>query len=110
MAAALTLITQACLDWEYYPQAFKTVRTIALRNLGKGDYQAPKSWRLIALLETLGKVVESVIAVRIREFAETAGLLPDTQMGTRKGRSIETALAMLLARIRATCISGAFKF
>ena len=108
LAAALTLITQACLDWEYYPQAFKTARTRALRNLGKGDYQAPKSWRPIALLETLGKVVESVIAVRIREFAGTAGLLPGTQMGARKGPSTEKALAMLLARIRATCISGAF--
>ena len=106
LTAALTLITQSCLDWEYYPQAFKTARTIALRKPGKGDYQAPKSWRPIALLETLGKVVESVIAVRIREFAESAGLLPDTQMGARKGRSTETALAMLLARIRATWDAG----
>ena len=52
LVAALTLVTQACLDWEYYPQAFKTARTVALRKSGKGDYQAPKSWRPIALLDS----------------------------------------------------------
>ena len=101
LAAALTLIAQVCLVWEYYPQAFKTARTIALRKPGKGELLAARIWGLDSLLETLGKVVESVIAALIREFAESAGLLPDTQIGARKGRSTETALAMLLARIRA---------
>ena len=30
LVAALTLVIQACLDWEYYPQAFKTACTVAL--------------------------------------------------------------------------------
>ena len=106
LAAALALITQACLDWEYYPQTFKTARTVALRKPGKGDYQTPKSWRPIALLETLGKVVETVIAARVRDFAESKGLLPEAQMGARRGRSTETAVALLLARIRAAWDSG----
>ena len=55
LAAALTLVTQACLDWEYYPQTFKAARTVTLWKPGKGDYQAPKSWRPIALLETWGR-------------------------------------------------------
>lgn len=54
LAAALALVTLACLDWEYYPWTFKTVCTVALRKPGKDDYQAPKSWRPIALLEILG--------------------------------------------------------
>ena len=106
LAAALALVTQACLDWEYYPRAFKTARTVAFRKPGKGDYQAPKSWRPIALLETLGKVVEAIIATRIRDFAESMGLLPEAQMGTRQGRSTETAVASLLARVRAAWDSG----
>ena len=106
LAAALTLVTQTCLDWEYYPQAFKTARTVALRKPGKGDYQAPKAWRPIALLETLGKVVEAVIAARIRDFAESKGLLPEAQMGARRGRSTETAVALLLGQVRAAWDSG----
>ena len=101
LVAALTLVTQACLDWEYYPQAFKTARTVALWKPGKGDYQMPSSWRPIALLETLGKVVEAVIAARIRDFAESMGLLPEAQMRARRGRSTETAVSSLLARVRA---------
>ena len=79
---------------------------MALQKPGKGDYQAPKSWRPIALLETLGKVVEAVIAARIRDFAESMGLLPEAQMGARQGRSTETAVASLLARVRAAWDSG----
>ena len=106
LAAALSLITQACLDWEYYPTAFKTARTVVLRKPGKGDYQVPKAWRPVALLETLGKVVESVIAYCVRGFAKSMGLLPEAQMGARQGRSTETAIASLLARIRAAWDSG----
>lgn len=39
------------------------------------EEQAPKSWRPIVLRETLGKVVEPIIAVRIRDFAESGGLI-----------------------------------
>ena len=77
LAAALALITQACLDWECYSRAFKAARTVALWKPGKGDYQEPKSWRPIALLETLGKVVEATIAARIRDFAESMNLLSE---------------------------------
>ena len=88
------------------PQVFKTARTVALRKPGKGDYQTPKAWRPIALLETLGKVIEAIIAARIRDFAESMGLLPEAQMGAWQGRSTETAVASLLAQIRAAWDSG----
>ena len=65
LVAALILIIQACLDWEYYSQAFKTACTVALWKPEKGDYQVPSFWRLIALLETLRKMVDAVIAAHI---------------------------------------------
>ena len=65
LAPALALITQVCLDWEYYSQAFKTACTVALWKPEKSDYQASKSWQPIALLETLEKIVETVIAAHI---------------------------------------------
>ena len=36
--------------------------------------------------------MEAVISIRIREYAEANRLLPEEQMGARKGRSVETAL------------------
>ena len=82
-------------------RAFKTARTVALRKPGKGNYQAPRSWQPITLLETLGKVVEAGIAARIQDFAESMDLLPEAQMGARQGRSTESAVASLLAWVRA---------
>ena len=80
LTAALALITQACLDWECYFQAFKTACMVALWKPEKGDYQKPKFWRPIALLETLGKMVKAIIAACIQDFAESMNLLPEAQM------------------------------
>lgn len=70
-----------------------------LRKPGKADYSNPSAYRPIALLNTLGKTLESVIASRIRETAESYGLLPDTQYGARQGRATETALQQISEKI-----------
>ena len=43
-------------------------------------------------MDTLRKALEAVISIRIREYAEANRLLPEEQMGARKGRSVETTL------------------
>ena len=59
------------------------------------DYTEPKSYRPIALLNTIGKVVETTVADRIRQVLEDTGALPETQIGARKGRSTISALKLL---------------
>ena len=61
----------------------------------KPDYSEPKAYRPIALLDTLGKALEAVISIRIREYAEVNRLLLEEQIGARKGRSVETALELI---------------
>ena len=39
--------------------------------------------------------MEAVISTRIREYAEANRLLPEEQIGARKGRSIEIALELI---------------
>ncbi len=92
---------QACLHLSYHPIHFKQSSTAVLRKPGKGDYSAPAAWRPIALLNTLGKVLEAVVASRITALSEEHGLLPPQQMGARPGRSTDTALDMLLQQIHA---------
>jgi Reverse transcriptase (RNA-dependent DNA polymerase)/Endonuclease-reverse transcriptase len=106
MLLALQALTQACWDWEYMPKAFRTARTIATRKPGKKDYTIAKAWRPIALLNTLGKVIETVTAQYLQQLAETHSLLPNAQMGARKNRSTETALDLLLSQIRTTWKAG----
>jgi hypothetical protein len=81
---AVAELTTACWRLGTYPEQFKTARTVVL--------QKPGSWRPIALLSTIGKIMEALLACRLSDFAETEGLLSDTQMGNRPGRSVDTAL------------------
>ena len=71
-----------------------------LRKPDKPDYTDPKAYRPISLLNTLGKALETVVAKRVRFLAESHALLPPTQIGTRKQRSVDTALYLLLEKIR----------
>ena len=70
--------------------------TIVLYKPSKLDYSNLGAWRPIALLSTLGKVIETLAAHRLSSLAERQGLLPDNQMGNCTNRSIETALELLV--------------
>jgi retron-type reverse transcriptase len=99
MAEAIAQLATACWKLGHYPQQYKDARTITLRKLEKPKYSDPGAWRPIALLSTIGKVIETLIAKRIGKVAEENHLLPDTQMGGRAGRSTETALELLTRQI-----------
>ena len=49
----------------------------------------------IALLDMLGKALEAVISIRIREYAEANRLLLEEQIGARKERSVKIALELI---------------
>jgi len=51
---------------------------LALRKLNKDDYTVPKLYRPIALLNTIRKLLELVIAYRLIDLAETNNLLLET--------------------------------
>src|SRR5450432_3746631 len=99
MAEAITSLLDACWSTGYYPARFREARTIVLKKPGKELYREPKAWRPIALLSTIGKVIEIVTARRIQQLAEDHRLLPSEQMGARPGRSVETALELLVRQI-----------
>jgi hypothetical protein len=99
LARALQALITAVLKVNYYPERFRAARTIVLRKLSKPDYSDPGAWRPIALLSTIGKVIETLAARRLSDLAEQEGLLPDSQIGNRRNRSTETALELLVEQI-----------
>ena len=58
-----------------------------------------KAWRLIALLSTLGKICESVMAERLSYVVEKYNLLPCNHFGARRRRSAEQALTVIQEKI-----------
>ena len=101
-----TRVFNQSLSLAYCPQHFRESTTVVLRKPGKDDYTVPKSYRPIALLNTMGKVMDAIIATRLSYVAETYTLLPSTHMGGRKLRSTEHALHHIIDRIYAAWNEG----
>ena len=80
----------------YHPQCWKESIGAILKKLNKVDYSQPKAYRIIMLLNCLGKISEKIIATRLSHFAEHSNLLHNEQMGGRKNRSaIDASLCLL---------------
>jgi ribonuclease HI len=106
LAPILTYIFNCSLFSGHCPRHFRESKTVAIRKPGKDDYSDPKSYRPIALLSTIGKVLEGIIAARLSELAESLNLLPDNHYGGRRGRSTEMAIHAMLETIYAAWERG----
>jgi hypothetical protein len=102
IAKPLQDLYNACLRLHYCPQHFRKSVTVTLRKPGKSDYGQLKAYRPVALLNTLGKVMESILAKRLSYVVEKHNLLPEQHMGGRRGVSTELAVHVLLERIHTT--------
>ncbi|KAJ5638941.1 hypothetical protein N7528_001331 [Penicillium herquei] len=96
----LTSIFDACVRVGYNPRHFQESTTVTLRKGGPRDYRVPKSYRPIALMNTLGKLLEAVVATRISYAVEEHSLLPKTHLGGRKGISVDHAMQLILSEVR----------
>ena len=73
-----------------------------IRKPDKDDYTVPKAYRPIALLNTIGKIMDAIIAKRISYVTEAHQLLPKTHIGGRKARSTDHAIYIILEKIYKT--------
>ena len=94
----LAHLANTCITLGHFPSQFKEAITVVLPKPGKPVEEAG-SYRPIALLNTIGKVIETAVVDRIRQILEETNGLPQTQMGARKGRSIISALQLLTEQI-----------
>jgi hypothetical protein len=99
IAPHLTRIFNQSLRLEYCLHHFKHSTTAVIRKPQKDDYTTPKAYRPIALLNTIGKLMEGIIARRISYITEIHQLLPGTHIGGRKGRSTDHAIHIILEKI-----------
>src|SRR5438034_6891348 len=90
---------KALIQFGYHPKCWKEAMDVILR---KGNRKAiiPKSYRVVSLLNCMGKVAEKIIATRLSYIAETTDLLEINQIGDRKQKSAIDAVITLVHDIQ----------
>lgn len=91
----ITLLFQLCLEEGYHQAVFKTAILCALLKPGNGPKHLPRSYRLIALLSCLRKVLERVVTRRLGDIGLKSRLVSPTHFGAIPGRSAVDAACTL---------------
>jgi hypothetical protein len=86
-------------EQNYHSRCFKETHIISLKKSNKSNYTNFKTYRFIALFNTLDKTLKSIIVRRINNLAETHKLLFETQMSERRRRACETTLKLFTKQI-----------
>ena len=89
-------IANACINLGFWPEYFKVSATVIITKPNKLSYDNPKAFRPIVLLNTLGKVIEKVIAERIQFIVASNNFLHPSQLGGLKFKStLDTGIALM---------------
>ena len=84
-------IADACINLGYWPNYFKISTTIIIPKPNKMSYDNPKAFYPIVLLNTLGKLIEKVIAERIQFMVMSNDFIHPSQLGGLKFKSTSDA-------------------
>lgn len=95
----MVALVRGCITTGYHPCAWKTAKGVLLRKQGKPTYAVAKAYRVISLLNCLGKVVERAAATWIASYCETNDIFHQGQFGCRRGRGSSDAVAQLVSRV-----------
>lgn len=88
------------IDIGYHPKCWKQAIGCVLKKQKKPDYSIPKAYRVISLLNCLGKVSERILAQRLAYLAETTNLIHDSQIGGRLKKSGIDAAVLLTSYVQ----------
>ena len=83
-----------------YYEPWKNFTTVVLCKPGKPRYDTPKAYRPIALLNTLGKVLTSIVAEQLTYYTEKYALLPPLHFGGRPAHTTSDALHYVTHKIK----------
>ncbi|KAJ3562534.1 hypothetical protein NP233_g9509 [Leucocoprinus birnbaumii] len=84
-------IADACMKVGYWLSHFKESVLVIIPKLGKPTYLTPKSFRPIALLNTLGKLIEKMISTRLQFDCVKHEVFHPNQLGGIQQRSTKDA-------------------
>ena len=93
----ITNLVRLCVQVGTHPEGWKTAKGIVIPKPGKPDYRQVRAHNVIALLDSLGKLVEKTAAYLIADQLERKRSLHEGQYGCRRRRSCVDAIAVLIS-------------
>jgi len=90
---------ERCLQKRIQSTQFKSAVTIVTRKSDKKDYFNAKTYRSIALLDTLNKILKFIVFERLQNVVEACDSISNTQMRACKHRSTDTTLQLITEKI-----------
>jgi hypothetical protein len=99
-------LANACFDHGYWPTFFKESSSVIIPKLGKLSYSVPKAFRLIVLLNTMGKLIEKCVSNCIQFDCVKHGIFQSKQFGKIMQRSTEDAGLYLTHLVKASWARG----
>ena len=84
----------------HHPHCWREATGVIIPKPGKADYTAVKSYRIVSLLNCLGKIAEKLAARRLAELCERHSLLDNDQMGGIRARCAQDAVLGLVHDIQ----------
>ena len=99
-------IADACINLGHWPKYFKVSTTVVIPKPNKSSYDTPKAFRPIVLLNTLGKLIEKVIADRLQYLVASNDFIHPSQLGGLKFKSTSDAGIALTHIIRSGWAKG----
>ena len=88
-------IADTCISLSYWPNYFKVSTTVVIPKPNKLSYDNLKVFRPIVLLNTLGKLIEKVIAERLQFIVVSNNFVHLSQLGDLKSKSTADAGVVL---------------
>ena len=105
-ASGILSLAKSCITLRYWPRHFKESVSIIIPKPGKPAYDTPKAFRPIVLLNTLGKLIEKMIARRLQFDTVKHSVLHPNQLGGIAQRSTEDAGLFLTHLVRSGWAKG----
>ena len=88
----------AVCEEEKIPEEWQKAAKVPIRKKGRGEEYG--DYRGVTLLSVVGKVMASVLEVRLRLFLEKKEVISDSQYGFRAGRATTDAFFVLMETVK----------
>jgi hypothetical protein len=106
VSSLFTRIANVCICAGHWPMHFKESLSVIIPKPGKASYSTPKSFRPIVLLNTLGKLVEKMLACRLQFDGVAHNAFEPNQFGGIAQHSTKDAGIYLTHLVRAGWARG----